>query len=194
MRSDYDDTTGGEEQEAAMAEPGGLEGLEGLEGMDIDPDVAALLASLSDEPLEEAPSEPAPAVARPSAASASAHTAIGTQAPALDAKRETPTVSPAQFVPFQETAPVPAPGNIDLILEVSLRVTVELGRTTMSIRDVLELGPGSVIELDRLAGEPVDILINDHLIARGEVVVVDESFGVRVTDIVTPAKRVASLK
>ena len=74
-----------------------------------------------------------------------------------------------------------------------MRVTVELGRSTMTVEDVLALGPGSVIELNKLAGEPVDILVNEQLIARGEVVVVDENFGVRVTEIVSPRRRATAM-
>jgi flagellar motor switch protein FliN/FliY len=103
-------------------------------------------------------------------------------------------VRPAQFQQWGETVPGDANANIELLMDVSLRVTVELGRTAMSIREILDLGPGSVLELDKLAGEPVDILVNDKPIAKGEVVVVDENFGVRVTDIISPARRVASLR
>ncbi len=84
--------------------------------------------------------------------------------------------------------------GMELLLDISLPVTVELGRTRMMIRDILHLAPGSVLELDKLAGEPVDILINEKSIARGEVVVIDESFGVRLTSIVTPSERVAGLR
>lgn len=83
--------------------------------------------------------------------------------------------------------------NIDILLDVSMQVTVELGRTSKMIKEVLELGTGSIIELDKLAGEPVDLLVNNKLIARGEVVVIDENFGVRVTDIVSPAERIKGL-
>ncbi len=83
--------------------------------------------------------------------------------------------------------------NIELLLDVPLQITVELGRTRRKIRDVLAMGPGSVVELDRLAGEAVDILVNGKLIAKGEVVVIDENFGVRITDIVSPAERVRNL-
>lgn len=79
--------------------------------------------------------------------------------------------------------------SIDMLMDVSMRVTVELGRSSMTIESVLGLGPGSVVELNKLAGEPVDVLINERLIARGEVVVVDENFGVRVTEIVSPRTR-----
>jgi flagellar motor switch protein FliN len=84
--------------------------------------------------------------------------------------------------------------GMDLLLDISLPVTVELGRTRMMIRDILHLAPGSVLGLDKLAGEPVDILINEKSIARGEVVVIDENFGVRLTSIVTPTERVAGLR
>ncbi|MBI1389554.1 MAG: flagellar motor switch protein FliN [bacterium] len=84
--------------------------------------------------------------------------------------------------------------NLELILDIKLEIKVELGRTKRKIRDVLELGPGSVIELDKLAGEPVDILVNDKLFAKGEVVVIDENFGVRITDILTIQERIEALK
>ncbi len=74
--------------------------------------------------------------------------------------------------------------NIDLLMDIALDVVIELGRTTMPLKEVLELGPGAVIELDKLAGDPVDILVNDKLVARGEVVVIEENFGVRITEIV----------
>jgi flagellar motor switch protein FliN/FliY len=83
--------------------------------------------------------------------------------------------------------------SLDMILDISMPVTVELGRTRMLIRDILALGPGSVIELDKLAGEPVDLLVNDRPIARGEVVVIDENFGVRLTEISHASERIRSL-
>jgi len=83
--------------------------------------------------------------------------------------------------------------NLDMILDIPLVVTVELGRTKMLINDLLQLGQGSVIELSKLVGEPLEILINEKLVARGEVVVVHEKFGVRLTDIVSPLERIESL-
>ena len=83
--------------------------------------------------------------------------------------------------------------NLDLILDIPLTVTCELGRSKMLINDLLQLGQGSVIELTKLVGEPLEVLINEKLVARGEVVVVNEKFGVRLTDIVTPMERVKSL-
>lgn len=84
--------------------------------------------------------------------------------------------------------------NINMLLDVTLPISIELGRTNMAIEDILNLGPGSVVELDKLAGEPVDLLVNNKLLAKGEVVVVDENFGVRVTSMVSPKERIRSLK
>jgi flagellar motor switch protein FliN len=100
----------------------------------------------------------------------------------------------AALPPLSESPSRKNGNGMDLLLDISLPVTVELGRTRMMIRDILHLAPGSVLELDKLAGEPVDILVNDKSIARGEVVVIDEAFGVRLTSIVTPSERVASLR
>ncbi|MDP6477343.1 MAG: flagellar motor switch protein FliN [Nitrospinaceae bacterium] len=83
--------------------------------------------------------------------------------------------------------------SLDLILDIPLTVTVELGRSKMLINDLLQLGQGSVIELTKLVGEPLEVLVNNKLVARGEVVVVNEKFGVRLTNIVTPMERVQSL-
>ncbi len=94
----------------------------------------------------------------------------------------------AQFAPFQQSGASGPAGNMDLLMDVALRVTAELGRTAMAIKDVLSLGNGSVIELDKLAGDPVDLLVNGTLMARGEVVVVDDNFGVRITEVLAPAK------
>ncbi len=95
----------------------------------------------------------------------------------------------------EETTSVPSgkTKNLDLILDIPLTVTVELGRSKMLINDLLQLGQGSVIELTKLAGEPLEVLVNQKLVARGEVVVVNEKFGVRLTDIVSPMERVQSL-
>ena len=82
--------------------------------------------------------------------------------------------------------------NINLLMDVKMTLTVELGRNKMLIKEMLALGEGSIIELDKLAGEPVDLLVNSKLIAKGEVVVIDENFGVRVTDIVAPSERIKS--
>jgi len=98
-------------------------------------------------------------------------------------------VQPAQFQAFDDGLSAAEKKNISLIMDLPLQVTVELGRTQKLIKDILEFGAGSIIELDKLAGEPVDILVNGKAIAKGEVVVIDESFGVRITDIIHPSKR-----
>lgn len=102
-------------------------------------------------------------------------------------------VSPAQFMPLSMEPVQVNEANIGLILDVPLQVTVELGRTKKSIKEVLELSNGSIVELDKLAGEPVEIQVNGHFLAKGEVVVIDENFGVRITEIATPAERAARL-
>jgi flagellar motor switch protein FliN/FliY len=84
-------------------------------------------------------------------------------------------------------------GNIGLLMDVYMEMTVELGRTKRLIKDILGMGEGTIIELDKLAGEPVDILVNHKLIAKGEVVVIDENFGVRVTEIISPMDRVSEI-
>lgn len=84
--------------------------------------------------------------------------------------------------------------RFELLLDVPLEVMVQLGRTRMTIHELLSLGPGSVVELDKVAGEPLDIIINDRLVARGEAVVVNDKFGVRITDIVSRAERIARLR
>lgn len=108
-------------------------------------------------------------------------------------KDEGVKVQPILLKELQEETTTGEKENINLILDVPLQVTVELGRTRKQIREILQFGAGTVIELDKLAGEPVDILVNGKFIAKGEVVVIDESFGVRITDIVHPAKRLSSI-
>jgi len=114
------------------------------------------------------------------------------EAPAAPAPDTAPAASP-----FPAFDPAPAsdtlPRGVDLIMDIPLEVTCELGRVRMLIRDVLELEAGSIVELDHVAGEPIDLLVNGRLVAHGEVVVIDDNFGVRVTEIVSPADRIASL-
>lgn len=103
-------------------------------------------------------------------------------------------IKPANFSQLKEKPSEAPHGNLDLILDLNLEVSVQIGSTRMLIRDLLQLGHGSVIELERLAGEPMDVLVNDKLVARGEVVVVNEKFGIRLTDIISPAERIKQLK
>ena len=108
-------------------------------------------------------------------------------------REEKVDVQSAQFPEFNEASSQPLPNNMELIKDVPLEVTVRLGKTVMKIRDILDLGDGSIIELDKLAGEPVDLLVNGKLVAKGEVVVIDENFGFRVKDIISPAERLSKI-
>lgn len=159
---------------------------------------------------EEEPEEaPAPAPAAPAPMPAPAPVAAPAPAPAMmapPAAMPAPTygmqakvasnvpVQAAQFTPLSSEPVAVNDANIGLILDVPLQVTVELGRTKKSIKDILELSNGSIVELDKLAGEPVDIHVNGKLLAKGEVVVIDENFGVRITDIVSPLERAQKLQ
>ena len=106
-----------------------------------------------------------------------------------------PNVQSVQFPNLQGKDASPNEmGNIGLLMDVKMELTVELGRTHRIIKDILGFGEGTIIELDKLAGEPVDILVNHKLIARGEVVVIDENFGVRITEIISPLDRMIDLK
>lgn len=104
---------------------------------------------------------------------------------------------PAAKAQFEQLSPsgIPArtPNNIDMILDIPVNLTVELGRTKLAIRSLLQLAQGSVVELDGLAGEPMDVLVNGCLIAQGEVVVVNDKFGIRLTDIISPTERIRRL-
>jgi flagellar motor switch protein FliN/FliY len=106
-----------------------------------------------------------------------------------------PSESPAQFASFANGGnPNGSAGNdINMILDIPVQLTVELGRTKIPIKHILQLAQGSVVELETLAGEPMDVLVNGYLIAQGEVVVVNEKFGIRLTDIVTPSERMRRL-
>ena len=104
-----------------------------------------------------------------------------------------PSPAPASFPSLDGGGAVPAPKNIDFILDIPMQVTVQVGSTKMVIRDLLQLGQGSVIELEKLAGEPMEVLVNNKLVARGEVVVVNEKFGIRLTDVISAAERVQQL-
>ena len=105
-----------------------------------------------------------------------------------------PQMTPAAFANFSSSSPANAGGNdINMILDIPVQLTVELGRTRIPIKNILQLAQGSVVELDAMAGEPMDVLVNGFLIAQGEVVVVNDKFGIRLTDIVTPSERMRRL-
>ncbi len=113
----------------------------------------------------------------------------------VEVQPQNTNVQKVEYNMFPETtaAPSPTTANIDMLYDIPLEITVELGRTKLPIRKILELGPGAVIQLEKLAGEPVDILANHKLIAKGEVVVIEESFGVRITDIINPVDRLTKM-
>jgi flagellar motor switch protein FliN/FliY len=150
------------------------------------------------KPAPEPPPVASPPVKQPAPPEAAYGNAKSYQTsappPAAPPPQQPVLVQPAQFATFGNTALPKDGGNIGLILDVPLQVTVELGSTRMKIKDILELGLGSVIELDKLAGDPVDIFVNGKLIAKGEVVVIDENFGIKVTDIVSHVERVNTLQ
>ena len=102
-------------------------------------------------------------------------------------------VAPAAFANFSPGTAPGAANDINMILDIPVQLTVELGRTRIPIKHILQLAQGSVVELDALAGEPMDVLVNGYLIAQGEVVVVNDKFGIRLTDIVTPSERMRRL-
>jgi flagellar motor switch protein FliN/FliY len=114
------------------------------------------------------------------------------------AKGGAPGVTPASYAHFEREEsgkpPMAEDVNLDVILDVPVTLSMEIGRTRISIRNLLQLNQGSVVELDRLAGEPMDVMVNGTLIARGEVVVVNDKFGIRLTDIISPAERVRKLR
>jgi flagellar motor switch protein FliN/FliY len=102
---------------------------------------------------------------------------------------------PSVFPELSPSAPsVPGGGRLDMVLDIPVQLTVELGRAKIAIRNLLQLAQGSVIELDRLAGEPMDVLVNGCLIAQGEVVVVNDKFGIRLTDVISPDERMRRLR
>ena len=172
------------------------------------PLIAGLVAGLSEEEEEaaptavEAPGPPSPAApveaagaAEPGQTNGPTPISLGGLDDALagldeDLEDEGPPVdvTPIQFADLGPGRAQAGPAKpLDLLLDVSMRISVELGRAALTVQELLALGPGSVVELDKLAGEPVDVLVNDRLIARGEVVMVDENFGVRVTEILAPS-------
>ena len=143
-----------------------------------------------------APPPAAPAAApAPAAPAAAAPANYGYGAPPMQPHvASNVPVQSAQFTPLSSTPVQVNDANIGLILDVPLQVNVELGRTKKSIKDILDLTKGSIVELDKLAGEPVDIMVNGKYLAKGEVVVIDENFGVRITEIVSPLERAARLQ
>ena len=150
---------------------------------------AAVQQPVYEQPIQ--PDQPAYQMQQPvQMASSPQHFGTGTVVPSQPVN-----VQPANFTSFQPYQLQEAEAkNLNMLMDIPLQVTVELGRTKQSVKDILELASGSIIELDKLAGEPVDILVNSRLIAKGEVVVIDENFGVRVTDIGSQSDRLQKLR
>ncbi len=150
-------------------------------------EIAALIAGeLGQDPVEQtvapaSPSAPLP----PSAPAPALAPAPSTPAPVVE--QISYSELPAVMAPLEETA------DINILMDVPLEITVELGQATRTIRELLEIGQGSILHLTRHAGEPVDVLVNGQYIARGEVVVIDENFGIRVTEVVSPADRLRTM-
>jgi len=120
--------------------------------------------------------------------------ADGRTEPATEVHAAAEQVSPASFATFAPTTGSTAGNDINMILDIPVQLTVELGRTRISIKNILQLAQGSVVELDRAAGEPLDVFVNGTLVAHGEVVVVNEKFGIRLTDVISPAERIKKLR
>ncbi len=163
--------------------------------------VDGLLHSSAPAPAQQMPkpaAAPAPVAAAPPVQQQSSYIPQQQQAPQRGPSAVVPEqnviVQPAQFAPLKQNIMNVSDSNIGMIMDVPLQVTVELGRTRKLIREILDLAPGSVVELDKLAGEPVDILVNGKIVAKGEVVVIDENFGVRITGIVSMQERASTLQ
>jgi len=152
-----------------------------------------LLDALAEQLDEEKPKEASPKVREPERSPKPAAPKPATAPPRAERVQQA-SVSDFEFSDFGQRGGRSEPTNLDFLLDVPLEVTVELGRAQMQIREVLDLGKGSVIELDKLAGEPVEIFVNGKLIAKGEVVTIDENFGVKITEIVSRRERVSTLQ
>ncbi|MGI5880149.1 MAG: flagellar motor switch phosphatase FliY [Syntrophomonadaceae bacterium] len=173
--------------------------------------IAMLMGSTTEESsledIIETPEPPRPApeltappsaeyYAEPAAASAAQETWVSQpqDIPSGVHKGQQYTVQPVQFAPLREGYAGETPQNIGLIMDVPLDISVELGKTRKTIREILDLHQGAILQLDKLAGEPVDLLVNGKLVAKGEVVVIDENYGIRITAIVSPMDRVNKLQ
>ncbi|MGG1945655.1 flagellar motor switch protein FliN [Trinickia sp. NRRL B-1857] len=134
--------------------------------------------------------------AKSAAPAADEEASLDDWAAALAEQNTNPAPAPAAagvFQPLSKVESTTTRNDIDMILDIPVQMTVELGRTKIAIRNLLQLAQGSVVELDGMAGEPMDVLVNGCLIAQGEVVVVNDKFGIRLTDIITPAERIRKL-
>ncbi|MCW2961066.1 MAG: CheC, inhibitor of methylation / FliN fusion protein [Thermoleophilia bacterium] len=152
----------------------------------VDPQLAAFLAQHANADIVAAPVAPAPAVDHDTPAPAGPVPVAGGAAPTAAAGNVIPLAT-------QPVRAARAPGDLEMLMNVPLPLTVELGRTQRTVRELVDFTVGSIIELGKLAGEPLDIMVNDRVLARGEVVVIDEEFGIRVTEILSPEDRLRGL-
>jgi flagellar motor switch protein FliN/FliY len=143
--------------------------------------------------MQEQSAQSNPAPAETQAASPEDDWSAAMQEQAAHDKAQAAAATAKLFEPLGGSAGAPANQGLELILDIPVTLTVELGRAKISIRNLLQLAHGSVVELDGLAGEPMDVLVNGTLIAQGEVVVVNDKFGIRLTDIITPQERMRKL-
>ena len=152
------------------------------------------MSELNATPPEQEPDVEA-LLAAAETASATEETALDDWASALAEQNgnEVNAAAAGVFQPLSKVEAASTRNDIDMILDIPVQLTVELGRTKIAIRNLLQLAQGSVVELDGLAGEPMDVLVNGCLIAQGEVVVVNDKFGIRLTDIITPSERIRKL-
>lgn len=172
---------------SAMAEQGGA--------ASDDPWAAAMAEQAAATPAEEDPW--AAAMAEQTSASAASDdpwaAALAEQGGISTPPSSVQSAGDSVFKPLDKGTPSGSMRDLEMIMNIPVKLTVELGRTRITIKQLLELAQGSVIELEGLAGEPMDILINGYLIAQGEVVVVDDKYGIRITEIITPSERVQKL-
>ena len=168
---------------SAMAEQGGA--------ASDDPWAAAMAEQIAATPAEEDPW--AAAMAEQTSSSADPWAAALAEQGGTPAPAAAQSAGESVFKPLDKGAPSGSMRDLEMIMNIPVKLTVELGRTRITIKQLLELAQGSVIELEGLAGEPMDILINGYLIAQGEVVVVDDKYGIRITEIITPSERVQKL-
>ena len=147
-------------------------------------DEAEAAAGQSEEDAMAAEWAAALAEAKPEPAAAGGDDAYG-----VGVQTTVDSVAPAKFANFSSDSGAVAGNDINMILDIPVQLTVELGRTRIPIKHILQLAQGSVVELEAMAGEPMDVLVNGYLIAQGEVVVVNDKFGIRLTDVVTPSER-----
>lgn len=179
-----------EDLESQMAAAMAVEGGEESGGDDLEAEMAATMAVESEADGDDLDLEAQMAAAMQEDG---LEEVLGTDLAGSDAEASGVSAQPLEFQQLMPSDEMAGADNIDRLMDVTLSLSVELGRKQMQIKEILGLGPGKIIELDKLAGEPVDLLVNGKMLAKGEVVVVDENFGVRITDLINPQDRIKML-